>query len=146
MVELIEYHHPVFKGKLIICHKDFSTYLDKMADHASGLGIEIIVTSSYRESIKVNGAIVKPSTRSNHMIGHAIDCNLKIGNKVWNSESLKTPDTTIRSFIQLCKADGIRWGGDFKTPDTVHFDVPINIESVVKWNNYFNQIHNEKHN
>ena len=139
-MEIIEYHHPQFTGKTIFCHKDFVPYLDKMGNHAKGLGIVVIVTSSYRTSIDMKGAIVKPATKSNHMIGFAIDCNLQLNGKVWNSEALKNPDTTIRSFIQLCKMDGMRWGEEFSTPDPVHFDVGVNVRNDGSWEKYFNSI------
>ena len=140
-MNLIEYHHPQFSGKVVTCHKGFAPYLDKMGEHAKGLGITIVVTSSYRTSTDVKGAIVKPATKSNHMIGFAIDCNLQVGKKIWNSEALKNPDTTIRSFIQLCIADGMRWGGNFASaPDPVHFDVGINLQSGNKWEQYFKEV------
>lgn len=143
-MNLIEYHHPQFAGKLVTCHKDFAQYLDKMGEHAKGLGITILVTSSYRTSTDVKGAIVKPATKSNHMIGFAIDCNLIVRGKTWDSTALKNPDTTIRSFIQLCVADGMRWGGYFSTPDVVHFDVGINLMGGGKWEKYFAEVNTKQ--
>lgn len=141
MNDIIEYHHPQFTGKTIFCHKDFAPYLDKMGEHAKGLGLVIIITDCFNPADVVKGAIVPRAGRSNHKIGFAIDCNIQNGKVIWNSEALENPDTTIRSFIQLCKADGMRWGGEFKNIDTVHFDVPINITNPAKWDSIFNSIH-----
>src|SRR5262245_57398701 len=75
--------HPIdrntrFIGTELRADADFFPFLDRLNDFATDCGLEIFVTSSTREPGRtINGAIVKPATRSNHLVGHAIDMNLK---------------------------------------------------------------------
>lgn len=122
-----------FTGKDLVCHKDFIPYLKLMNSKAKDLGIQIYVTSSDRNNTNVKGAIVTPAKMSNHLVGHAIDCNLVEKNKWWNSSKLKTPSGNVLIFIDFCTSVGIRWGGTFVKKDTVHFDYPLNLKDKTKY-------------
>ena len=102
--------------------------------------MEIYVTSSTREPGRtVRGAIGPPASRSNHLVGHAIDMNLQSKSGSFNSEELKKSNFSklpkeIREFIELVRADPeLRWGGDFKKEDPVHIDDSLNIRDSELW-------------
>ncbi|MBK8501051.1 MAG: M15 family metallopeptidase [Saprospiraceae bacterium] len=92
----------------------------------------MLVTSSFRTTTNVAGAIVTPAIRSNHLAGHAIDMNVVYdnGTKSANSKVLaKYPSVPepVRRFINSIILDpGLRWGGQFNTPDVVHIDDGLN--------------------
>lgn len=113
--------------------EDFETSLIKMNDIAKKYGITVIVNSSFRKTANVQGAIVKPATHSNHMVGHAIDCNLMLNGKLYNSVMMQSSSGVIRRFINEVKLTGLRWGGDFKVKDPVHFDDGLNIKNMPLW-------------
>lgn len=101
-------------------------------------GFEVVVTSSFRNYIPSKGAIVKPATRSPHMAGHAVDINLKriSDGKVFsfsNGGLNKITDENILNAIKDAKKSGLRWGGDFKSYDPVHFDDAINIKEPERY-------------
>ena len=127
-----------FTGKVVECHKDFIPYLQKMDVKAGELGLKIFVTSSLRHDANVKGAIVTPSKMSNHMVGFAIDCNIIDGKEWWNSKKLEKPSGKVLIFIDFCISVGIRWGGNFKKVDTVHFDYPLNLKNPKKWHEIYN--------
>lgn len=57
-----------------------------------------------------------------------------------NSDHSKAENNKFISFIRADKE--LRWGGDFKTKDTVHIDDYYN-RDMQKWNKLFNEIHNK---
>ncbi len=97
--------------------EDFETTLIKLNEIAQKHNITVKVNSSYRVDANVHGAIVTPATHSNHMIGHAIDCNLELAGQFYNSTRMQNDTGVVRQFINELKAAGIRWGGDFGKPD-----------------------------
>lgn len=121
-----------FKGNCTI-DEDFEPSLVKMNDVAKKYGITVIITSSFRKTANVKGAIVTPATHSNHMVGHAIDCNLQINGKLYNSVLMQSDRGVIRNFINEVKTTGMRWGGDFKLKDPVHFDDGLNVKNMKLW-------------
>ncbi|MBI1422147.1 MAG: hypothetical protein GC149_01690 [Gammaproteobacteria bacterium] len=77
---------------------------------------------------KVTGSVVSPATKSQHYIGHAIDCNIVDGSN-WNTASdfqNQTQTSNADQFISAMKKANYRWGGDFTTVDTPHFDKELN--------------------
>jgi D-alanyl-D-alanine carboxypeptidase len=129
-----------FQGECDI-DEDFEPTLVKMNEIAQKYNITIHVNSSFRVDANVKGAIVKPATHSNHMIGHAIDCNLSYGGAFYNSAKMQTDTGVIRQFINEVKASGMRWGGDFGKPDPVHFDDGLNIKDMTTWTAKYNKLH-----
>jgi hypothetical protein len=130
-----------FKGICAI-DEDFEPFLIKMNEIAQKYNITVKVNSSYRVDAKVIGAIVKPATHSNHMIGHAIDCNLILDKVLYNSVKMQADQGTVKKFINEVKATtGMRWGGDFGNPDPVHFDDGLNIKNMALWTEKYNKMH-----
>ena len=91
----------------------------------------IHVTSSFRTSSNVKGAIVKPATRSNHMAGHAIDMNVIYDNKTKSANSVmlgkypNVPEPVKRFIKSIIDDKGLRWGGKFNAtiPYTLMMDL-----------------------
>lgn len=129
-----------FRGECLV-DDDFISCLDKMNQIAVGYGIIVIVNSSYRIDANVTGAIVKPATHSNHMIGHAIDCNLELDGMYYNSQRMLNDTGTIKQFIRDVEASGMRWGGRFSTPDPVHFDDNFYWKNPTAWTEKYNKLH-----
>ena len=80
---------------------------------------------------KVTGSVVPPATKSQHLIGHAVDCNIVDGTS-WNTASdfkKSTQTNGAKTFIDAMKKEGYRWGGDFSKVDTPHFDKQLNSSS-----------------
>ncbi|MEO6232671.1 MAG: M15 family metallopeptidase [Ferruginibacter sp.] len=127
-----------FMGQPCRADVQFIPSLKKINDLAEKADVFILVTSSFRTSSNVRGAIVKPATRSNHMAGHAIDMNLLYNNKSKSANSAilaKYPAVPepVRLFIKSIKDDPtLRWGGDFNKIDPVHIDDGLNMD-MAKW-------------
>ena len=129
-----------FRGKQILIHKDFKTYLDRLDVLARFYQVHLIINQSYRfknESLK--GAIVKSSKNSNHKAGFAIDFNIKSDGVKYYSQDLKIDNLKqlpieVQNFInQVRKDKDLRWGGDFKNEDPIHIDFPLNLKNKRKW-------------
>lgn len=112
--------------------------------------ISLWVTSSLRApEQKIQGAIYQPAKLSNHFVGHALDMNLFIGKRWFNSSKLKAlpnieankldrDQQQIMSFLTELKSDGeLTWGGDFTPADPVHFDDRFNLTDP---QGYLNQL------
>ncbi|NMB66040.1 MAG: M15 family metallopeptidase, partial [Spirochaetes bacterium] len=88
--------------------------------------LKIVVQQSFRKANEeVENAIVVPVKTSNHLVGHAIDINIEYDGKLYNSKLLKNYELLperIKIFIIGCRISKIRWGGDLKISDSVHFD------------------------
>lgn len=115
----------------VLIDEDFLPYADLINVTAKKYGFMAIVTSAKRESTNVQGAIVEPAKMGCHLIGHALDLNFihLVSKEYWNSKKLEEPIGNMKSFIDEVKAGGVRWGGDFKIIDSVHFDSGLNIRS-----------------
>ncbi len=137
---MIKFTASNFKGDCNI-DPDFAPMLSKMNAIAAHHNIHVIVISSYRIDANVKGAIVTPATHSNHMIGHAIDCNIEHDGGYYNSKLMQTDTGVVHQFIQECKEAGFRWGGDFGTKDPVHFDDGLNVNNLVAWTEKYNKLH-----
>lgn len=132
--------HPHFVGKEVISDREFFPLLDRLAEFAGDCDVSIHVTSSIREpERRVNGAIVPPASRSNHLVGHAIDMNVRTASELFNSAKLRKSKLralprNVRRFIQLVRDDPVlRWGGDFSREDPVHIDDGLNIRDPDRW-------------
>ncbi len=130
---LFTYESNFFVGKKLLADKEFRPALDKITKFAEKHDILIHVTSSFRPDANVKGAVVKPARRSNHMVGHAFDFNLRYGTDhgSWANNDMmkKYPDVPapVKAFIDEIRNDaGLRWGGDFKPIDAIHIDDGFN--------------------
>jgi len=134
------YTNSQFIGNELRADADFIPHLDKVNKFAKKCNTKIYITSSTREPGRtVSGSIVPPAARSNHLVGHAIDMNLKSGNGFYNSKKLKKSNfsklpTEIKIFLELVREDSIlRWGGDFSKEDSVHIDDNLNNRNPERW-------------
>ncbi len=124
---------------------DFIPYLEKMNEIAIKHDMAVVITSSYRTSTLVKGAIVPPAKMSNHLIGFAIDCNLKdlTTGEYYNSKKMGDEDGLDWLFCEdVVNNSGLRWGRAFKTPDSIHFDYPMNLLHPETWHQKYNELQN----
>ncbi len=128
-----------FVGDDLVVDKGFVEKINRINDYATNNNVKVFITDSFRATNDVSGAIVTPSERSNHLVGHAIDMNLMYGanyGDYCNSGCLSqdTLPQDIQVFIEDIRSDsGLRWGGDFSTPDVVHIDDGLNLRSPDQW-------------
>ena len=134
------YSNSHFIGKELRADVDFIPHLDRLNQYAMDCDVKIYVTSSAREPGRtVSGAIVPPASRSNHMVGHAIDMNLQSSSGFFNSEKLKKSNfanlpAEVQNLLNLIRNDEIlRWGGDFSKEDPVHIDDNLNHRNPELW-------------
>ncbi len=138
--ELKLYTNSQFIGKELRADIDFIPHLDRLNQYAQDCEVKIYVTSSAREPGRtVSGAIVPPASRSNHLVGHAIDMNLQSTSGFFNSKKLKKSNVTnlpseIQDLLKLIRDDEVlRWGGDFSKEDPVHIDDNLNHRNPQRW-------------
>ncbi len=138
--EIRRYRNDRFEGKELRADVDFFPFLDRLNDFATRCGVHIHVTSSARDPGRdVHGAIVPPAGRSNHLVGHAIDMNLRSASGFFNSKALQRDALAqqpeeIRGFIDMVRADPeLRWGGDFTREDPIHIDDALNHRFPAIW-------------
>lgn len=136
-----QYEHPRLVGNPCMIHPDFEIWMDLFCELLEKHKIKALVTSSFRNTIIVPGAIVKPAKMSNHLIGHAIDCNIydALGH-LHSSLDLSDPKGEILAFITDVVAGGMRWGGHFRIEDSVHFDDGMNVKSPTRWHEIYQSI------
>jgi hypothetical protein len=120
--------------KAVRVDSNFASYVGRMNDLAVQNDLYILVQGEgfRRADTPVRNAIVPPSESSNHLVGYAVDINIRYNGKHYNSSELgnfSSLPQTIRNFINGCKSSGMRWGGDFSTRDPVHFDVALNLNN-----------------
>jgi peptidoglycan hydrolase-like protein with peptidoglycan-binding domain len=135
---LVYFEGSRFRGKPCRADVEFIPSLESINTYAEKANVYVYITSSFRTSSNVNGAIVKPATRSNHMAGHSIDMNVIYGNNQWaNSRVLtKYPAVAepVKKFLDsIIKDPKLRWGGEFRIKDVVHIDDGLN-RNRDKWN------------
>jgi hypothetical protein len=130
-----------FTGKIVLADVEFFDTLAKINQFAADNGLEIYVTSSARQQgVTVGGAIVPPASRSNHLVGHAIDMNVMLRGSLFTSRELKNftrLPQEIQKFIQSIRDANLRWGGDFSDPDPVHIDDGLNLRDRDAWDEKF---------
>lgn len=111
----------------ILVHADFLPALRILDEAAQQHGVELRLNQAFRVAgAPVSGAVVPPATRSQHLIGRAVDVNIVLNGQLFTSDMLKGElPPEIQAFIQSVKSQGLRWGGDFAQKDTVHFDLRV---------------------
>lgn len=137
-----------FIGKKVVANQHFLPALRRVNQYAQESHVKVYVTSSFRPTSHVNGAIVAPATFSNHMIGHAIDMNLVYGPEATFLNSNVLAQTILpppaAAFIQAIREDpALRWGGDFKVGDVVHIDDNAYHRDKERWLAAYNTIQNQ---
>ncbi len=134
---LVLYEGSRFQGKPCRADIQFLPRLKKINQLAAAADVWVHITSSFRTTTNVNGAIVPPATFSNHLAGHAIDMNLVYENGKWANSSVlrQFPNVPgpVQQFLQaVIDEPGLRWGGLFNTRDPVHIDDHLN-KDLTKW-------------
>jgi len=116
--------------------REFAT-IDRIARE---LGVAISINQAFRVAgKKASGAVVLPPSRSQHWIGHAIDCNIIDGRSANTCANFRDGEETqnARDFIKQVTDRGLRWGGDLAEAHTRHFDRPLAAESEAWDMKYF---------
>jgi hypothetical protein len=115
--------------------KDFVPLAEGMGRLAKDSGITILVQQSFRRAGEpVKAAVVPPSSTSNHLVGNALDVNLKFKGKRYTSKELRLEGFSalpkeVKAFILSCEKS-MRWGGRFESPgeDPIHFDSNLHVK------------------
>jgi len=131
-----------FRGDCFV-DEDFVPYLKKMNEVLKRFNFTWIVTSSFRKTSKVKGAIVPPAKKSNHMVGHAIDGNLLDNETGVYYNSRKMGDGVGEDDIVCAAIDvetGLRWGNAFKVKDSIHMDSGLNVTNMKLWEQKFKEL------
>lgn len=133
-MRLINYTNTNIQGHCVI-DDGFVPVMDHINDVCKKHNFLCIITSSKRDSTLVKGAIVTPAQMSNHLIGHAIDCNLKClkTGEYFNSVKMKDGKGEDENVIAEIESTMLRWGGRFKAVDSVHFDSGLNLKNPAHW-------------
>jgi len=123
---------PQVKSTDLVISAEALGMLKLMNETAAKLGLNIMINQALRlNNVKVSGAVVAPATKSQHLIGHAIDCNIVDGDTWNNSRDFRNHRQTVNAekFIARMKKASHRWGGDFGRVDTPHFDKQLDASS-----------------
>ena len=132
----------VHDGDLVV-DAGFLSGLKKLEDAAALAKVTIKINQAFRVAgAPVGGAVVTPASKSQHLIGHAIDCNVQDGSTLVTSHvfAADTQPAATQAFVKAAKAAGLRWGGDFTERDFVHFDDFVNPEGPeFEMRYFFNQ-------
>jgi hypothetical protein len=109
----------------MVVHKDFVSSLEAINTAASDAGLLFHVNQVMRLAGRpVSGAVVKPASKSQHLIGNAVDFNVEHGGKKILAKDMKWGELPqdVKDFLTDVKDAGMRWGGDWKERDPIHFD------------------------
>ena len=119
--------------------------MDIINDECKKKNFLFIATSSKRDSLFVLGAIVEPAKMSNHLVGHGVDGNLQdlTTGEYYNSVKMGDGKGADECVIRAIEGRGLRWGGEFRKKDEVHFDDGLNLKDPAKWNE-LNKLYNQK--
>ena len=144
--EIIEYKHKLLSSKRpIMIHTDFKVSMDMFCRYLEICKCTFYVTSSGRLDTHVPGAIVKPANHGCHLVFCAIDGNIIDSKGVWwNSTKINTEGLSgdAQNFVALIRRSKVlRYGGDFKTPDSVHYDNDLYRKNPDRWNEIYTYIH-----
>lgn len=138
-----EINHPYIRKNEFVLSSELLPFIKFTNKIAKELSLKIVLNQAMRvNGVKVTKTVVVPAKKSQHLIGHAIDCNIVDGGN-WNSSRtfVKKGETEkAKQFIAAIKGKGLRWGGDFTNIDTPHFDKRLNSGLPdYEYKYYFNQ-------
>lgn len=138
--KLVRFISVRLEGTPVVADADFLPALRQLEQLAAGHDLTLYVTHAARlQRQTLADAVVRPATRSNHLVGHAIDCNVRSRGRLYRSVELGDGGSLpapIRAFLDAVRAHGtLRWGGDFGDP--VHFDDALNLRAPAVWDEKF---------
>ena len=150
---LVEYessHVKGYRGQQVLIHNSFLPIIEQIDAYAIKENVKIIITQSFRPSGKVlTDTIVPPARMSNHLAGHAVDFNVKLRWRTYDSKVLKKDHlaklpSPVQRFIDSVRKDKtIRWGGDFENEDPIHLDDELNRKNRKLWKINFIECHDD---
>jgi hypothetical protein len=128
------------KGEVLV-HANFAVALAvTMNEEAGKAGVHLHLNQTFRrQGVPPTGAVVQPATRSQHLVGHAVDLNIADGSALNTAALFEAGKQTKNAeiFVAAVKERGLRWGGNFSTADFVHFDAPLDPSSKDYDNTFF---------
>lgn len=139
MTKIIEYsskHVKGYNGKKVLIDIDFLPTIQIIDDECKAHGFIFWVTNSFRpDGVVLTGTVVDPANMSNHKVGHALDGNLQhIKSGRWfNSVKMGDGKDIDEVLIQAIINKGVRYGGNFRKADNVHFDDALNVNNPDVW-------------
>jgi hypothetical protein len=146
--KLDTFKSPRFVGKPLLADVDFFEELQKIDQFAAKGNLQIFITSSARlHGAPLGDVIFPPASRSNHLVGHAIDINILQGEQLFNGDALDNSQANrlpgaIQEFVQSIRNDSVlRWGADFGDP--VHIDDGFNLRNPVAWEQKYSIIQSD---
>lgn len=142
-MEIINFKASNFKGDCFV-DEEFAILLTQMNKIAINHNMIVIITSSGRKDTNVKGAIVTPAKMSNHLVYHAIDCNIqnKKTKEYYNSKKMGNGTGDDELFLEdVDKNTDLRWGQAFNVPDSVHFDDALNIKKPKIWHQKYKELY-----
>ncbi|MEM7086659.1 MAG: hypothetical protein AAF489_10785 [Bacteroidota bacterium] len=133
---LVIFEGSQFKRKAVQADIQFVPMLKKINEYAKQANVLLSINSSFRTTTNVQGAIVTPAKKSNHLAGHAIDFNVIYGNgtMLHSSKAAKypnIPEPARKFFKSIIDDPDLRWGLSFNDP--VHIDDALNRKNPAKW-------------
>jgi hypothetical protein len=145
--EIVAFSGSQFFGKPCLVDVEFVPLLQRVNQFALDAGLRIHINSAVRkQGVALGRTVVPPASRSNHLIGHAIDMNPVKDGQFFNSRAMgrghfNALPQEVKDFIQALRDDPIlRWGGDFNREDTVHIDDAFNLRDPSGWDAKFRVI------
>ena len=138
-MKIIEYESKNIKGyngKPVLIELGFLPTIQIIDDECKAHGFIFWVTNSFRKETDVlSGTVVTPATKSNHKVGHALDGNLQyiLSGEWFNSVKMGDGKGIDEKLIQAIVDKGVRYGGNFRKEDNVHFDDGLNVTDPEKW-------------
>jgi len=145
--ELTAFSGSQFVGIPTLVDVEFVPFLEKVNRFARAAGLQIYVTNAVRkQGVSLGNTVVPPASRSNHLVGHAIDMNPKLDGRLFNSAAMKKGSfrrlpKAVKDFVGAIRgASPMRWGGDFDPEDPVHIDDGLNLRDPAAWEAKFRVI------
>lgn len=139
-----------FSNSEFVIDADFYPGIEALNDAAILNSVIVSMNQTLRlAGATVSGAVVTPATRSQHLIGHGLDCNMIDGSSNIGKSAFVAGQETknVKHFVSDAKSSGLRWGGDWgnKTNlvskfDPIHFDLEVDADSdEYTYKYFFNQ-------
>lgn len=132
--------YPGAQPNEVLVNERFVSGLTAINDAAGISKISVRINQTFRVAgVAPRGAVVPPATKSQHLVGRAVDGNFIDGKVVATAALMKAGKETkpVDDFIAAVLAAGLRWGGDFKPKDPIHFDSPLAPEGEDYTMHYF---------